>query len=178
MFSKIDTYATDEVRPPSIFALNYGSVQQSPRHIQGWPSQYYVNSNSWHHIPCPVPPEATFVEVVGMFVGGGQDAGPFFFHVDVRDPHENKDPATAGDWSDVGGQGSFYYYYNTQSGNPPYGYANVRAPFGIFRWPVYQQKCLLRWKLDTGDQTGRNPYNNPFGINIWAVGYCVPAVIA
>jgi hypothetical protein len=167
MFHKLDVYGEDRVRPPSIFAFNMHGASQS----SGWPDPYFINSNSWHRVPCPVPPEALFVEVVGMFVGGAQVCD-FFFHVDVRDPHENNDPSTGGDWRDVNGSGTFYTYYCGI--HAPYH--NLRTSFGIFRWPLYQGSALLRWKLDDGGGgTMDKIYNNPVGINVQCVGYCLPA---
>jgi hypothetical protein len=166
-FRKIETFAQDEVRPASIFAFNMHGTSQA----SGWPDPYFINSNSWHRVACPVPMDALFVEVVGMFVGGAQ-ACDFFFHVDVRDPHEQKTMESGGDWSDVNGSGTFYTFYCGI--HAPYH--NLRTSFGMFRWPVYQQRALLRWKLDDGGGgTGNLVYDNPVGINVSCVGYGMPA---
>jgi hypothetical protein len=163
-FEKINEYATRQVRGTTIFAFNmHGASPGSGWGMNGTENSY-LNANSWHRPPCPVPAEADYVTVQGMWVGGAQEAGPFFFHIDIRDPNENPSMESALDWSDVGGQGSIYYYYFNW---------NVRAPMW-FRAPLdNQQRMLLRWKLETGDSTGRNVYMNPVGLNLWCAGYGV-----
>src|SRR5215475_586089 len=140
-FERISTYGTRTVRGTTVFGFNMGGVSTPSGWGMNGTENSYLNANSWHRPPAPVPSQARYIDIAGMFVGGAQEYGPFFFHVDVHDPDENPSVQSALDWTAVGGQGTFYYYYN---------FWNIRAPFW-FRFPITDGKMLLRWKLDTGD---------------------------